>query len=340
MHSLVDTSSRRAPTRVASVTVTYNGAAVLRPHLESLRAQTCQLDEIVVVDNASSDETRQLMADEFPEVTLIALPNNVGVGGGLAAGLEYAALKKRYEWVWTFDQDSIPAPDALERLLSAFEQASGENEVLAIIAPMCRNSETGMSYPPLSWQGSGFAPSEWAPSDNTHLVDMVISSGSLIRSSAIAEVGLPRQDFFIDFVDYEYCLRLRRYGFRIGVVSEATLEHSIGSPASFSLLGQEKSWADHAPWREYYMARNEIFTIWQYCPNFATKLFVFRRLAQHALGIMLCGQNKFECMRMITRGVFDGLAGRLGIRYLPRQPEVTKPRPQAIRPEPFARKAQ
>ncbi len=339
MHSPVDTSLLRPSVSVASITVTYNGAAAIRLHLESLRAQTCRLAEIIVVDNASTDNTRQLVEAEFPEVTFIHLPDNVGVAGGLAAGLKCAALTKRYDWVWTFDQDSMPAPDALAQLLSAFEN-SGQDDSLAMVAPVCRHTETGMSYPALVWRGYRFALSEPSPTCDVGFVDMVISSGSLIRSSAVTEVGLPNEDFFIDFVDYEYCLRLRKHGFRIAVVRKAILEHSIGSPTTFTIFGRKTSWADHDPWREYYMTRNEIFTIWRHRPRLATKLFVLHRLAHHAIGIILFGKQKSACLRMIARGTFDGLAGRLGIRYLPHQSKPRKSAAPPLRSASFPRKAQ
>jgi len=342
MHSPADTSShtQEPGSRVASITVTYNGAASIRRHLQSLRAQTHRLHEIVVVDNASSDDTRRLVADEFPEVTLVELGNNVGVAGGLAAGINYAVQKKQYDWIWTFDQDSVPAPDALEQLLTAFDDLSPDNDSVALLAPTCRHSSSGMSYPALSWLGSGFAPSELPTAHDVDFVDMVISSGSLIRSSVVDKVGLPREDFFIDFVDYEYCLRLRKYGFRIALVRDAVLEHSIGSPAMITFLGTEKSWADHASWREYYMARNEIFTIWQYRPFLATKFFVLRRLAQHALGILLFGSEKLACLTMICRGVIDGLTGRLGIRYLPHQSRTFETVAHPLRPASLVEKSQ
>src|SRR5579864_7241966 len=109
------------PLSIASVTVAYNGADVLREHLESLKGQTLKLDEIIVVDNASTDDTRHLAA-EYPDVTVLSLEENGGVAGGLSAGLAYAALEKKYDWIWLFDQDSVPAPDALERLVLASQQ--------------------------------------------------------------------------------------------------------------------------------------------------------------------------------------------------------------------------
>lgn len=164
-------------------------------------------------------------------------------------------------------------------------------------------------------------PTPGDPSQPITFVDCVISSGSLVRREAVEAVGMPRVDFFMDFVDYEYCLRLRRNGFRIAVVRDSILDHEIGEQTSFNILGRKKFWADHAPWREYYMARNETFTIWQHYPQLTIKAFVVYKFAHHALGIVLLGKQKLACLKMMCRGFLDGRAGKLGIRFLPEKVE-------------------
>ena len=80
-------------------------------------------------------------------------------------------------------------------------------------------------------------------------------------------------------------------------------------------LGFSKIWAVHDPWREYYMSRNETFTIWLYYPDWKSKLSVFRRLLRHATAIVAFGKQKGFCLKMMALGFLDGRAGRLGIRF-------------------------
>jgi GT2 family glycosyltransferase len=302
---------------IASVSVAYNGADVLPRHLDALKGQTRQLDEIVVVNNASTDNTLSLLAGAYPEVTLLNLRENRGVGGGFAAGLTYAALTKKYDWIWLFDQDSTPSRDGLERLLNGLHYLDCDAESTAILAPVCRDPVTGLTCPGLSWRGIRLRATPADPKQHITLADSVISSGSLMRREAIETVGLPRADFFMDFVDHEHCFRLRRHGFKIAVVQDSFLDHVLGEPSQLRILGWKKYWTDHLPWREYYMARNEVFTIWQYYPKWRIKGFVFYRLARHALEVLLFGRRKLACFGMIYRGFVDGRAARLGIRFLP-----------------------
>jgi GT2 family glycosyltransferase len=303
------------PFSIASMTVAYNGADALRRHLAALECQTRRLDEIVVLNNASTDDTAGMLASEYPQVTVLQQSQNLGVGGGYAAGLAYAALEKKHDWVWLFDQDSVPARTCLEELLNAFPQLGASSESVAVLAPVCVHTGTKMPYPGHLWKHGRMVPTLGDPKQPIGFVDFAISSGSLMRREAIEAVGLPRADFFMDFVDYEHCLRLRRYGFKIGVVRDSHLDHVLGDPSKFKFLGRTKYWSDHAPWRCYYMVRNEVFTIWKYYPGWWSKGFAVSRLGYYALSLSLFGKRKLACLQMMWRGFLDGRAGRLGIRF-------------------------
>lgn len=302
---------------IASVTVAYNGAGVLAAHVDALKRQSRVLDEIVLVNNASTDGTLALLTKQFPEVTVLNQPVNSGVGGGYAAGLAYAALSKKYEWVWMLDQDSIPAEDGLERLVAGLQELGDAALQTAILAPIGVNGETKLVYPLLFWRNGLHQVSAEGKTDEIIFVDSVISSGTLIRREAVEKVGLPRADFFMDFVDHEYCLRLRRFGYGIAVVASSRLEHTLGDPRTVRLFGSSKSWTYHPPWRQYYMLRNEIFTAWHCYPNWRTKYFTLRRLLYEAAYKLLFGGRRLAYLAMIYHGFRDGVRGRLGIRFLP-----------------------
>ncbi len=300
---------------IASVTVVYNGASVLARHLDALYRQTKELDEVIVVNNASADDSLKLLAKEYPQVTVLDLAENVGVGGGYAAGIAHAVLDRKHDWVWLFDQDSVPAETCLESLLNAIPLLGTDEGSTAILAPVCVHTGTKMAYPGHLWKQGRMVPTLGDPNQAISFVDFAISSGSLIRREAIDAVGLPRADFFMDFVDYEHCLRLRHHGFKIGVVRDSHLDHVLGDPSKFNFFGRIKYWSDHAPWRCYYMVRNQVFTIWEYCPEWRNKGFLLCRLGHYAVSLSLFGKQKLACLRMMWRGFLDGRSGRLGIRF-------------------------
>jgi len=304
-------------TSVASVTMAFNSADVLPRQMEALLRQTVPLREIVVVDNASTDGTPEMLAEKFPQVTVLRMPENLGAGGALEAGVRYAALAKRHDWVWTFDDDSVPNDDALERLLQGVTSLGSTAREVGIAAALAVHRETGTTYPPLLWRDGYVKPSAEQLREPVWLADLVIVSGSMVRRETVEKIGLPRADFFMDFIDFEYSLRARSHGYKIAIVSDSQFAHSIGNPRKVTLPGYRRLWPDQAPWREYYISRNLTYAAWWLYTNARTKRFVVRHLARHAGGVVLFGSNKLASLRKMAQGFVDGRRANLGARFRP-----------------------
>jgi rhamnosyltransferase len=302
---------------VASVTVAYNAAAVLSRQLDALLRQTRPLQEIVVVDNGSTDGTDALLAERYPQVTVLRLPENLGIGAGLAAGLTYAALEKRHDWVLTFDHDSVPNQDALEALLKGTASIGNIDGEVGIAAAMPVHLETGICYPPMFWRDGYVQPTAEQIQQPIWFPDLVISSGSMVRRDVVEKIGLPRTDLFMSFVDFEYCLRARSHGYRIAVVTGSQFAHEMGNAREVRLPGYSHLWPDRAPWGEYYISRNITYAAWWLYPSSRTKRFALRHLARHAGGIIFFGSNKLACLRKMAQGFWDGRRASLGIRFRP-----------------------
>jgi GT2 family glycosyltransferase len=302
---------------VASVTVAYNAGDLLLRQMEALLQQTRPLQEVIVVDNASSDGTSALVAERYPQVTVLRIPENLGIGAGLAAGLTYAALEKRHDWVWTFDQDSVPSNDALGALLEGIESLGNMQGKVGIAAAVPVHQQTGTCYPPLLWRDGYVEPSAEQLQQPVWFADLVISSGCMVRREVVEKVGLPRTDLFMYFVDFEYCLRARSQGYKIAVVTRSRFSHEIGNARQVRLPGFSGLWPNRAPWGEYYMSRNITYAAWWLYPSSRTKRFVVRHLARHAGGVLLFGSKKLACLRKMAQGFWDGRRASLGIRFRP-----------------------
>lgn len=306
-------------TSVASVTALYNSERVLARHIESLLGQTRPLQEIIVVDNASTDGTAKILAEDYPQVTVVRLAKNLGAAGAWAVGLEYAALTRQHDWVWAFDDDSVPSPDALEMLVDAVDYSNADNN-LGMIAGLPVHPDTGIPYPPLLWENGFVRPSLWQLNEQLWFADLIYASGSMVRREVVEMIGLPRADFFMDFFDFEYCLRARKHGYKICVVNHAKFAHEVGRARPVRVFGRSRLWPNHAPWREYYMSRNLVYAVWWLYPNMRTKQFAMRHLVRHAGGVVLFGSNKGTSLKRMAQGFLDGVRARLGVRFVP-QPE-------------------
>src|SRR3954471_976405 len=97
---------------------TWNDADVVAIVLNAVLRQTRPVEEILIVDNGSTDGTADLA---YPHsVTVIRHPANLGTSGAVKTGLQYA-LAHGYDWLWILDADSVPRPDALELLVCLVE---------------------------------------------------------------------------------------------------------------------------------------------------------------------------------------------------------------------------
>ena len=295
----------------------FNAAHLLPSHIDALLRQTRPLQEIIVVDNASTDGTSALLAEHYPQVTVLRMPGNLGAAGGWAAGLSYAAIEKGHDWAWTFDQDSLPASNALETLFAGLQELDGSEKKVGMVVPLAVHQETATQYHPFLWRDGFVKPSAEQMRRPIWFADLAIASGSLVLREAVQEVGLPRADFFMDIADIEYCLRVRSRGYKIAVISRAKMSHEIGRARKVNLLGYRRQWIDQPPFREYYFSRNLAYLAWRLYPNLATKISMARYLTAHLAGVLLFSSDGPTCAIRMIQGVVDGLRARLGTRMRP-----------------------
>jgi rhamnosyltransferase len=302
---------------IASITVAMNGSGILGDHLRALSAQSRVIDEMIVVDNASTDGTATSVLHDFPSITLVPMRENVGVGGGYAAGLEYA-LRKGHHWFWLFDQDSVPAANALEELLGALRTLHEAGSSIGILACLPVDPQTGREYPGEVWRNRLVVVGPQQAKQEVYFVDSVVSSGSLVCRRAVEAGGLPRRDFFMDFVDHEYNLRLRRLGYQVAVVRKSLLYHRLGRPALVKRWLARPRLRNYQPdWRHYYMSRNETYTVWHLFGTSISRLFLLGRLLRRVAGLVVFDQNRWAKVRMVIVGFRDGVEKNLGKRYEP-----------------------
>jgi rhamnopyranosyl-N-acetylglucosaminyl-diphospho-decaprenol beta-1,3/1,4-galactofuranosyltransferase len=302
---------------IASVTIAHNSAGALPRQIGALLAQTRPLQEIIVVDNASTDGTGAMLAERYAQVTVLRLPENLGAAGAWATGLSYAALERKHDWVWTFDDDSVPDPKALEILLRGLKTLGDTEDEPGMVATLPVERKTGSPYPPILWRDGFVKGSMELLNQPVWMADLVIASGCMLRRGMVEKIGLPYTDFFMDVFDLEYCIRARSQGYKIAVVTGAKLTHEIGNTRKINVPGYKRLWMNQPPWREYYISRNLAYLAWQLYPNLKTKISMGCYLAMHFGGVLLFSSDRPACAMRMIQGLGDGLRGRLGIRVKP-----------------------
>jgi len=206
------TRETAARTRVCAAVVTHNRRELLVECLAALLAQTYPLETIVVVDNASTDGTPELLHERGllvrDEVRLLRLGENRGGAGGFAAAVD-ATRAEDCDWIWLMDDDSEPRPDALERLLGAPPAAQAATVALC---PKVVYATGGIDANQRGHFHRRLRPLPAGEYRDGHHPSLGFLSfvGALVRTSAAWAADLPRADFFVWGDDVEYSFRLRR----------------------------------------------------------------------------------------------------------------------------------
>lgn len=292
--------------------VTYNPPHKFFMHLNSFYTQ---LDKIVLVDNGSNPETQRLLVQESQHrkslLTVIFNQTNLGVATALNQGFHWA-LEQGYSQIIAFDQDSQPAPGMVPSMLKIFSVYAEDGRV-AVLAPAVRDPLVNVQSHYLRSKSGIFF--EMA-SCNEHVLEnisIVITSGSLYNLVAYQRLGPFRDDFFIDYVDTEYCLRANQSGYRVLVACNAYLNHRLGERQKRVFLSRNYYPTFHSPLRWYYISRNRLPMLKNYAVRFP-HWFLYEILASlNTLKRMLLFETqKTAKLRAFFLGTLDGIRGRMG----------------------------
>lgn len=258
-----------------------------------------QVGRIVVVDNCSNGNELALLYSQCRQQNMMLLQNerNLGIAAALNQGSGLAA-DHGYEWVLALDQDTVVAEDMVETLSAVYEEYP-EKEKLAIIGSNYRDSNSGR----LLFSAELENRCSWEE------VKTAITSGSLVSLAAYSVLGRFRDEFFMDFVDMEYCLRARSRGFKIILARKPVMEHSIGATTMHKLRWKTTGTSNHAAIRRYYMTRNHLVLVREYLqrePMWALST-LYSRLKSTIL-MCLFEENRPRKLGYTAMGVIDGLS--------------------------------
>lgn len=274
---------------IAAVIWTYDRFQILEPAIASVLALDPPIDQLIVVDSASTDGTEAHTRATFGDVVVLELPENQGMGAAIARGLQYA-LEAGFDFVLLLEDDSRVDPSYLSRPLASL----AECPKIGLISPYGAVMDHGQWH----W----VQPDSIASNLTPRAVDFCGLDGGILRMQAVAEVGLPRDDFFIMLVDVEYPLRLRRAGW-VQLVMQPGSHRSLQA-------GTAQVMRDQSVWRKYYQTRNHLRMALDLRSLTLVAGFVVRTFKQVATeGIR--GRNSRAMMARL-RGAIDALTSRMG----------------------------
>jgi rhamnosyltransferase len=273
--------------------------------LANLEAIRRQVQRVIVVDNGSTTGSQALLAPfaGHPAVELVLNSENRGIAAALNQGVE-RALAGNFDWVATFDQDSKVPGGFITGLLAACA-AYAERGRIAVLAPLYHDPNLDFIY----------SPSRRLTEDRTTdvAVSVTATSGNLVAARALRAHGGFREDFFIDCVDFEFCLRYRQKGWLVLEVPRVVLEHEAGSWQQRRWLWKQPRVNDYNAVRRYYQARNRLVMYARFA--WFDPRWTLRDAWGYACDLVklfLFGENRWSKLRAILTGCWHAITGRRG----------------------------
>ncbi len=288
--------------RTAAVVVTYNRLALLQKCIEKLHGQTQPCD-ILVVDNASDDGTASWLREQ-QKAGLLRTRNtgaNLGGAGGFNYGMRWAA-EEGYEYLWLMDDDCLPEPDALEKLLEADRLLGGEYGWLSSAALWTDGSACNMNV-------QRETPYRDIQSFEVPLIPGVMASfvSLFIQRRTVSEFGLPISDFFIWSDDWEYTRRisLKRPCY---VAAQSKVIHAMKSNTVVNIATD----APERLGRYRYFYRNDVYLYRR--EGLKGWLWLLAKDCWHSAQVIAKGKPKR--LPVIFQGFYDGICFHPKTEYL------------------------
>ncbi|RMH70593.1 MAG: glycosyltransferase family 2 protein [Gemmatimonadetes bacterium] len=189
--------------------------------------------EVMIVDNASTDHSRQYVTEHFPQVIWIQNQENLRFAEGNNVGIRYA-LEHGADYIFLLNNDTTIAPEALTELVQVLKS----DPTIGVAGPKIYYADE----PDRLWFAGGRTNLIWGhfwhrgirqrdhgQFDQIEPVDFITGCAMLVRASVIQTVGLMDPHYFIYGEDVDWCLRMRQHGFQCVYVPSATVWHKISA---------------------------------------------------------------------------------------------------------------
>jgi GT2 family glycosyltransferase len=293
-----------APLRCAVIILNWNGKHFLSDCLTSLRAQTVNEFEVLLVDNGSQDGSSEYVAREFPEVQVLALRENLGFCAANNLGIEQA-INRGADCVLLLNNDTRVAPDFIQHMMEALFQDSS----VAVVCPKIYF----MDRPNLLWYAggdfslwtsrsrhTGWKQIDQGQFDRPRPVTAATGCAMLVRVSSIHNVGFLKEDFWAYGEDIEWTLRFLEKQYRVVYEPRARVWHHDGG----TTIARGSAFR-----RQYLSTRNLLLLCREHVRWWQLPTFLLGFLVLH-VGYYSClrlVRRDFRAFWSIYRGIIDSL---------------------------------
>ncbi|WP_343682934.1 glycosyltransferase family 2 protein [Acinetobacter baylyi] len=260
---------------------------------------------VILVDNGSCDIDILISAlKNKKNFYSLVLSENLGIAYAQNIGIT-KSIELNSDYIIFFDQDSSLDNNFINNLISDYNYLRNKDYKIAAVGPRFLDENKGFYFPALKFNKNGLIDKISVENINEPIeVSFLISSGTLVPVDALKKIGLMREEFFIDFVDTEWCFRALSKGYKLYMSEKAVMKHSIGDDtlkiANFNI-------PVHSGFRRYYRIRN-LFFMWKmpYIPKILVAKLMISNFAIQVL-LFLIKSNKMDYIKYYIKAIKDGL---------------------------------
>lgn len=232
--------------KIGGCVILYNPDSIILNNIATFKTH---IEPLLIVDNSPEQDIG--LVDRIKELHSEATYSWMGENKGIASALNIAcefAIQKDCEWLLTMDQDSRFKEADLLKMVASIDEAIAIYKKPGIICPYHNIHD---------W----FSLRDKA---NFQKIRSTMTSGNLVNLAAYRMISGFDERYFIDYVDHEYCLRLRKNGFSIIQNNKILLEHSLGNFELRRFFWKRFGISNHNHIRRYYITRNGLCTVKRY----------------------------------------------------------------------------
>jgi len=271
--------------KVSIIIVNWNAGDYLEDAITSLEKQTYQNFEIILVDNASTDDSVKLIENKFPNVRIIKNKKNIGFAEGNNIGIKQA----NGHMIALFNPDAVADPEWLEILVSTLNSS---DEIGAVTGKMFYlGDEFGKDAVFCTWSKISpitAMPYNFFDDEPEAKVDYLSGAAMLVKKDVIDKIGFLDSEYFLFFDETDWCARMIRAGYDLVYTPKAIAWHKVSS--SF----------DNSSKKIYYMERSRV--------RFAIKNFDLKYLPLFYLSFF------FETLYVFLRDIKNSDFSRSRVR--------------------------
>ena len=274
--------------KVVVVIVTFNRSEIIQKALNCIEAQTFKVSNIVIVDNNSTDNTIEILLERKKlnnKISIVMSSTNIGYGAGLALGMNWTIDNNlEVDYFWLMDDDITNIPETLDYLIYNIKKYNFDALGL-------------MGYK------LGLGTKKYInPIEYTENIDFMPIDHALFRIDTVKKIGFPSKDYFMMCEDYEYCLRIKKAGLKIGVIANNHVNRlALGGGVKFSRS---------TCWRGYYHSRNHLLILKDYFSFFRLISYIIVQFKY--LIAALLAPDRYMRIKLRLIGIYHGIIGKKG----------------------------